>query len=441
MDKELISNGIRLRCRFNAKMSFDDSITGPFSERRKLMVTDFGNVTGSHDAQRISAKWSEYYHDFAGARGIFVVDDPKHDLLLPGDHDFGGTGFLRCLMGSTRLLNIQNSQTAREFRYSAPIFCDTNFVSYCGAFFAGRGLGQNADGFRKAVTFLLRMVKNLNATPYVMENAEKSDTDKIRESLIGFAAFTRTPIEHFKRHDAFIKTGKDELERMADVSLDAMRGSDFRRVHRMVKDLYIWARVILLKSTIIAFTSKAGAVESRMRELYRFMHDELARIQQFGIFVAFRFFSLNEKEPFFSSVQQNASALDRTLDSMAWDLAHWTALFDLTMIHSSHLQNTAFPVPHFLSFDRRFIRLTETFKLDGVIYAAKGKRCEQFYSRPLLRAVSNLLAGPLGEFNTSEAIANRRQRIAENESQFDERLLALEADLSRQLMELCKHRL
>jgi hypothetical protein len=363
-------------------MPSDDAITDPFSERRRSLLVDFANVTGSHDAQKISATWSEYYHDLAGARGIFVVDDPKHALTLPDDHDFGGKGFLRSLMGSTQLLNIQNQEDAREYRYSAPIFCDTNFVSFCGAFFSGRDLGSNADSFREAVNFLLPIANNLNATAYTMENAENSDTDKIRESLIGFAAMTRTPVEYFKRHQTFTMTKGDELGQIVDKFLETMRGSDFHTVQGMVKERYTLARVILLKSTLITFTSRESAVESRMRELFRFLHEEFARFPQFGIYVAFRFFSLNAKEPFFSSVQQNASALDRTLDSMAWDLAHWMTLFDVTNIFSSKPPITAFPVPHFLSFDRRFIRLTETFKLDGIIYAGKGKRCEHFSARP-----------------------------------------------------------
>lgn len=80
--------------------------------------------------------------------------------------------------------------------------------------------------------------------------------------------------------------------------------------------------------------------------------------------------------------------------------------------------------------------MTETFKLDDVIYAAKGKRCEHIYSRPVLRSLSNLLEGPLREFNRPAAVADRRQRIAENEGKFDERLFALEADLSQELAKL-----
>jgi hypothetical protein len=403
------------------------------------MLADFANITGCHDARKISATWSEYYHDLAGARGVFVVDDPQHTLTLPGDHDFCGRGFLRCLMASPQLLNVQNRESGREFRYSAPIFCDTNFVSYCGAYFAGADLGPNADAFTEAVSFLLPLTNNLNALAYVMENAENPDTDKIKETLIGFIAMRQTPSEDFRRNGAFAEAEKGELERIVDVILETMRGPDFLILHQWAKEHYTWAKVVLLKSTLIAFTSAKNAVESRMKELLQFLHNELARFPQFGIYVAFRFFSLNAQEPFFSAVQQNAAALERTLNSMAWDLAHWTNLFDLTNMHSSKAPDTAFPIPHFLSFDRRFIRLSEKFKLDGIIYAANAKRCEQFYARPILRAVSDLLEGPLGELNTAQAIADRRRRVAKGEQVFDERLSAVEAELSEQLRKFCEN--
>jgi hypothetical protein len=136
----------------SAGASGSDHLTDPFSVRRKAMLINIATAAGSHSAETIGAAWGDHYEDLQGARGIFVVDDPKHELILPGDRDFGATGFLRCLLGSRRLLNIQNIEGAREFRYSAPIFCDTNFVSYCGVFFAGRHLKANEEGFREAVT-------------------------------------------------------------------------------------------------------------------------------------------------------------------------------------------------------------------------------------------------------------------------------------------------
>jgi hypothetical protein len=119
----------------SAGASGSDHLTDPFSVRRKAMLINIATAAGSHSAETIGAAWGDHYEDLQGARGIFVVDDPKHELILPGDRDFGATGFLRW-----------------EFRYSAPIFCDTNFVSYCGVFFAGRHLKANEEGFREAVT-------------------------------------------------------------------------------------------------------------------------------------------------------------------------------------------------------------------------------------------------------------------------------------------------
>lgn len=415
-----------------------DLISDPFSERRHAMLGDFANVTGSHDREAISAAWDRNRECLAGARGIFVVEDQKYELSLPDDQDFGGTGCLRCMMASTRLLNIQNSESAREFRYNAEIYCDTNFVSFCGTFFRGGNLGPNSNAFRDAVKFLLPIRASLNATPYLFENADNANTEKLRESLLGFVALKLTSPEEFQRRGTFAPASQEELERAADEALKMMRGPDFRTVHdQLVMEHYRWSRVILLKSTLIAFTSKTRDVESRMGELLRFLHEELARFLSFQIYVAFRFFSLNQKEPFFSGVQQNSVALDRCLKAMTWDLTHWRTLFDWTMITSRHSTKAAFPVPYFLSFDRRFIRLAETFKLEGLIYSGDSKRCEHFLSGRLLRAVSDLLHGPLGEFQTTAAIADRGRRVGEKGSVFDERLVALETELSDALAKFC----
>jgi hypothetical protein len=408
-------------------------ISDPFSQRRRVMLNNFANVAGRHDRAAISGMWNAHRDSLMGARGIFVVGDENYQKKLPGDRDFAGTGFLRCMMGSTRLLNIQNSENAREFYYSAPIFCDTNFVSFCRTFAANGNLGANEAGFREAVKFLLPIRNNLNALPYLFENADRAKATKVRESLLAFAAFKLTAPEEFERTGSFTTSSRAELDRIADESLGVMQGPDFRTVYEgLALEHYRWARVTLLKSTIIAFTTPAN-VESRMGELFHFLHDELARFPQFPIYLAFRFFSLNQKEPFFSAVQPNAGALDGTLKSMAWDLAHWRTLFDWTMIHSRHSTKAAFPIPHFLSFDRRFIRLVEAFKLDGLIYVGDSKRCEQFLSYELLRGLSDLLHGPLGDFRKSAAVEDRKRRIAQNEPFFDERLVALESELSATL--------
>ena len=206
------------------------------------MLLKIGNAAGSHSAETISKAWTEHYDDLRGARGIFVVDDPKHELRTPGDVNFGSTGFLRSLLGSRNLLNIQNIEGAREFRYSAPIFCDTNFVSFCGAFFAGRDLKANKESFREAVEYLLPIKDSISAMAYVLENADKADTEKMKSSLIGFIALTRAKSSNFVR-SSFNREEQAQMEKTATAALQTVNQTDFRTIHAWVKERYTWSRL------------------------------------------------------------------------------------------------------------------------------------------------------------------------------------------------------
>jgi len=250
------------------------------------MLLDFANVTGSHSADEIRNVWGRYYEDLSGARGIFVVDDPKHELQVPGDRDFDAKGFLRCLMGGRRLLNIQNLEGARECRYSAPIFCDTNFVSFCGACFAGRDLKANNKAFRQAVEYLLPRKESLNATAYVIENAGNPNLETLRTSLVGFLALKRSTTPNFGKH-LFNDKQTGDLQNAVNRVLETLKGPDFQTIHAWVKERYAWSKLILLKATLIAFTDAGRSIENRMRQLFQFLHDEFARFIQFEIYVAF----------------------------------------------------------------------------------------------------------------------------------------------------------
>ena len=399
------------------------------------MLQDIGNAAVEHSTPAIDRVWSKYNEDLIGARGLFVVDDREDELSIPGDHDFGSMGFLRSLMASRRLQLIQSESGAREFRYTAPIFCDTNFVSYCGAFLAGRNLGAIHDAFSEAVRFLLPIRDNLGAYPYLIENAENPDEGKVQSSLRGFAALTLTTPEEFSRDGTLTTAHSNRAREIVDGCMAEMRRPDFRTVQHWVKQQhYLPSRVVLLKAALISFSDSRSSVARRIEDLHEFLHGELARIHNFQVYAAFRFFSANAKEPFFSGVQPNAARLDRALQSMAWDLAHWRTMFDLITIRSSRTTETGFPIPHFLSFDKRFIRLIETFQLDGIIYAANGKRCEQFYSRSLLEPVSDLLRTDLARFYSKDAIQDRKARAADEEA-LDAHLIVLERALAAELAE------
>ena len=98
-------------------------------------------------------------------------------------------------MASTRLLLIQNCERERDRRYSAPIFCDSNFVSYCEAFCGQRNLSHNLHAFRRAVEYLLPRAGVTSAFPYMVENADSPDREKVRATLPAFAAFELTSPE------------------------------------------------------------------------------------------------------------------------------------------------------------------------------------------------------------------------------------------------------
>ncbi len=368
------------------------------------MLQDFANVTMTADAGKIADLWLHHYSSLAGARGVFCVKEERYDKPdLPENRDYGGRGFLRSRMASKRLLLIQSCERARERRYSAPIFCDRNFVSYCEAFCGERRLSQNSDAFRDAVTYLLPRAEQTSAFPYMVENVENSDREKVRATLRAFAAFKLTPPEYFASHGRFL-TARGELtaDDIADGCLEVMGKADFRTLQTWVKDHYLWSRIVLIKAALLFFAGRCRNTTTLFFELLKFLHDELARLPRFEIYVAHRFLLLSSREPFFSPVQQNAMDLDRKIRSMAWDLAHWRSLFEMLAIGASFVGATPFPIPHFLSFDRRFVKLTEAFQLSGVIYAANGRPCEHIYSEALWRPVCDLLDGERRQLCTEE---------------------------------------
>jgi len=415
-------------------MSPTAAVTDSFSVQRRKMLEDFANVSMTANSEKVSGLWSQYHDMLTEARGVFCVDASKYGKPdLPGNRDFGGRGFLRSWMASNRLLLIQNRDGAKECRYSAPIFCDSNFVSYCEAFHSGRSLGPNEAAFREAVVYLLPIAEGTNAFPYLVENAENPDFEKVRSTLQAFAAFKLTSPAYFKKHGQFVTSDEDpNPNEIADGSLKIVHGQDFKILYARLKEHYLWSRIVLIKATLLFFDGRLSTVATLFYSLLKFLHDELARFPQFEIYAAHRFFQLNSREPFFSPVQQNARNLDQKIRSMAWDMAHWRSLFEMLAIGSSFVGATPFPIPHFLSFDRRFVRLTESCQLNGLIYAADGRRCEHIYSESLLRPVSELLAGPCCEFYTEEAMRDRQRRNLVDEVQ-TEMLIQTEVDLTKQL--------
>ena len=420
-----------------SSISATPAITHSFSAKTREILQDFANVTMTADAGKIADLWLHHYSSLTGARGLFCVKEQRYDKPdLPENRDFGGHCFLRSWMASKRLLLIQNCERARDRRYSAPIFCDSNFVRYCEAFCGQRNLNQqHSDAFRRAVEYLLPRAEVTSAFPYMVENAESPDREKVRATLRAFAAFKLTSPEYFASHGRFL-TARDKLtaDDIADGCLEVMGKADFRTLHTWVKDHYLWSRIVLIKAALLFFEGRCRETETLFLELLKFLQDELGRLPQFEIYAAHRFFLLSSREPFFSPVQQNTMDLDRKIRSMAWDLAHWRSLFEMLPIGASFVGATPFPIPHFLSFDRGFVKLTETLQLSGLIYAADGRHSEHIYSEALWRPVFDLLGEERRQLCTEEAIRDRKRRNR-NDGALDKRLVQSEATLTGLLNE------
>ena len=232
-----------------SSMSATPATADSFSAQREILQ-DFANVLTTADAGKIADLWLRHYSSLAGARGLFCVKEQRYDKPdLPENRDFGGRGFLRSWMASKRLLLAQNCEGARERRYSAPIFCDSNFVRYCEAFYGQRNLSQNSDAFQRAVEYLLPRAEGTSAFPYMVENVENPDREKVRATLRAFAAFKLTLPEYFASHGRFLTArGKLAADDIADGCLEVMGKADFRTLHTWVKNRYLWSRIVLIKA-------------------------------------------------------------------------------------------------------------------------------------------------------------------------------------------------
>jgi hypothetical protein len=253
----------------------NSDIDHAFSPSRQAMVQDFVDVIRTSNVDDFREAWRRHADVLEGARGLFVVDNPVYEVSLPGNQDFGETGFLRNIMANSRLALIQSESFGFEFSNSPVIFADTNFVSLCEAFYAGRDLGGHTDAFRQAIGFLDPFKLTTNPYPYLLENAEHPNKEKIRSTLIAFAAFK---VSHptWPANGSSYSGSISELEKLVDEQFLTMDGSDFRAVHSLAKHHFLWARVILLKSALIVFEKPASNASSRFYALLEFLHERLA---------------------------------------------------------------------------------------------------------------------------------------------------------------------
>jgi hypothetical protein len=395
------------------------------------MVQSFVDLINPAAAEVLSV-WRRYDHLLREAHGIFALEDPSYEITnLPGNREFGDGGYLRSWMASNRLLLVQGHENPQHHDYAVPIFCDTNFVSYCRAYRAGTLAGVRKNEFRLAIEFLKLHASSLNALPYLLENGDDLSQDSVRDSLIAFALLKIHPAAFLEKPcDSAALT---EAEQIADSTIETTTDFGFRSLHDWSNRQVAWADVVLTKAALIGFDPAFKSVKQKLHSLLEFLHQNLARLPQFEVSVAYRFFALRQDDRFFNPVQKNASDLESKLHGMAWDLAHWRTIIDFCMINSYREGEAAFPIPHFLSFDGPFVELTEGFRLFGLIYAAGRPRAEQIYGREFLAQISEAMEGECeAEFYSDAAIVDRKSRALSGDP-LHEQVTGLRRSLSAEL--------
>ena len=384
-------------------------------ERREEILGSFANACASGDLSLINHTWSRFYYDLVGAKGVFVVNDSKYEKpLLPLDAIFKSKCFLKGWLKSRRLGLIQNSGSSTPFTYGGYILADTNFVSYCNCVFLGKDLGDNTEAFHAVSNYLMPNRAGLVAICYMVENFHQRTLPQVRESIKAFAAFK------FADPEAFSKTGKivptiseSRLQEIINSVLADMESQDFKTLYERMRQNYLVGKIALTQMAVIEFGSnKQRTLQGKLLELLKFFDKEVSMLPQLELIVACKYFELRNNEPFFKKIQRNSKELLFSINSMAWDIAHWRNAMDLMLVTSVTGNGPYFPIPYFLTFDAGFAALLGQIQLNGVIFHGQNRLYEAIHDLNLFQTLSCVFEGEGEQIISPDAISKRKSRLA-----------------------------
>jgi hypothetical protein len=380
--------------------------------KQREIIEAFASDCETGDFSQIGRTWSRFFYDLQGARGVFVVGDPKYDRpLLPTDTSFEAKCSLVGLLKSRQIGLIQDARSTRPFNYAGHIFADTNFVSYCNTIYSGKSLGANADAFYAAGDYLMTKRDGLGAICYLIENFEQRHHPQVKNSIKAFAAFKFADTETFRNDRKIHPTiSEDKLNEMATGTLASLETPDFNIIHETMKLSYLSCRVLLTKIAAIELNFCNGkSAKQKLLSLLEYCHDEVAMLPQTEMLAAWRFYELKSQEPFFKMIQRNASDLLGSIHSMSWDLAHWRNIMTVVTTESHLGISAPFPIPYFLTFDQGFASLLKQLQLKGIIFLVSGIRYIVVPDNHNLQSFSDVLEDA-EHLLTPAAVANRQQR-------------------------------
>jgi hypothetical protein len=382
--------------------------------KQREIIEAFASTCETGDFSQIGRTWSHFFYDLQGARGVFVVDDPKYDRpLLPTDASFVAKCNLVGLLKSRQIGLIQDSRSTRPFNYAGYIFADTNFVSYCNTVYSGKSLGANADAFYAAGDYLMTKRDSLGAICYLIENFEQRHHPQVKNSIKAFVAFKFADTETFCNDRKIRPTiSEEKLDEMATGILASLETCDFKTIYEPMKLHYLMCRIALTKIAAIDFGVDARkSAKHKLLKLIQYFHDEVAMLPQTEMLAAWQFYEQKSKEPFFKLIQRNASDLLGSINSMSWDLAHWRNIMTLVTADSHLGIGAPFQIPYFLTFDQGFASLLRQLQLKGIIFLGSGTRyiAVPDNQNQNLQSLSDVLEDA-EHLLTPAAVADRQQR-------------------------------
>jgi hypothetical protein len=247
---------------------------------------------------------------------------------------------------------------ACTFPITYTVSFDTNVASYI------RGLFKDHDSqaHQDIVKLLLHFHPKLNwqVIPYLMENAESivrgEHGQAIFETILAIERLEEIDIEFLKQNGKFqlLSDGSESInrtvERLSSIARHFTNGLHFTFLKR-------WeALYVALLFTALEQIHKPGVERApkKLKELVKFMDQEIHSIFLEFVFIAWNWFSNNKHASIFNKLQKNAPDLLGKIKNISWDIFH---LIQIRQEATFLEKEQAFLVPFFLTFDQSFADL------------------------------------------------------------------------------------
>jgi hypothetical protein len=383
----------------------NDSTRAYFIEQVRIMPS-------ARDINEINEfLWRPLRDELHGVKGLFCVSDPEYKKEhLPESRNFAQRCHLISFLESRRIGLIQKIGSSKPFRYTFTISFDTNYASYLNSYRSGVNLGANAAAFQSSLQYIYDYRNKLDCQCYLFENYDKLDSPEVFDTISAYYAFRFSDAAAFKANGEIAPTIIDaEIDERVHKALEIAKGSDFRTLYERARHNYLTAALCIYKMAEIGFDTR-NSPKNQLRRFLTYLHEELAFIPLREMFLAYSFFAVRPRPPFFNPVQTNSTSLFKRLNAMSWDIAHLRTILDLSAVNSRNAGEGAFLIPYLLTFDQAFAALTPLIQAKALIYFEHPSRTESIYTSDYEQQIKEILGEDFESFFGQKAFFDRKKR-------------------------------